>query len=811
MGGVLRLVRTLPAHGRGLCALRLPGRAEDDLVRRGLLELRQRAVAEVDHHRAVVSDLQVLLREQLRAGVVAHLPAPLDLLHPGVHSVAEQLLRDAREGDVALAGGAAEEQPGLLPLLVEGGDALHGVVLARERRGHLHRVPAHRGVRVEQPPLAVAAVRLHRGVGEVAVDVPVRDVGVDLGLLDRGHPLDHLAGHRGVVVEGVLVDVDGQFGARLVGALEQLLLPRPVLGDAVAHRLRVAQLVPGDDVREGAGRQGVGEEALHLVVQDAGVGAGDTGLGHLALDEPVEVVPGGEEVVGIVEPADLVVAPLAGAEHVALGLVERHEDDVVLVLLRQLQDLVDLVRDLLPVELELLLGRVARPLVREAAVDVGHVDVHIAVGGVGQRLDHLQRVGTGVLRAVLRLGGDRAQAHALHEVVGGHVRSVHAVEGAGGAAVERAGVRAEVDGELSLADHGDGGPHRASGRGPGDGERPGLRVLLGRYGVPGDRYVAVVAVGEGGAGGGREGRGGPGGGTDLEGRLRELLDGRHGTDRTGHLLGAQRRVPHGEVVDRALEQRVRVEGLADVAGGGGRTLQQVLGLDAGLGGGDRHAVEVGGEPARGGVEGDGHRPPLVRRERRVTADLRLRAPSAGGHRGLEQTAAVVRGAEEVPRGVGAQVEDPLPGRLAAAPLHARGDRQVGRVADHAARQADVRAAGVGRTAGQSEGLPPGRALDGPGAGGVHQVCRQAVAGTVGDLSGGHVVLVEGVTGGGPGRLRRVRGGDRCGQQARTEGQRHGGRGPAPRESVSGWHGWRPQSSGIVEPVRLGLHAETRCG
>ncbi|MGW1885075.1 hypothetical protein [Streptomyces sp. NPDC001970] len=145
---------------------------------------------------------------------------------------------------------------------------------------------------------------------------------------------DHLAGYGGVIVEGVLVDVGRELGALLVGATEQLLLPRPVLGDALAHRLRVAQLVPGNDVREGTVGQGVGEEALHLVEQDAGVGAGDAGAGHPALDEPVDVVPGGEVVVGVVEPADLVVAPLAGAEHVALGLVERHEDDVVLVLLR---------------------------------------------------------------------------------------------------------------------------------------------------------------------------------------------------------------------------------------------------------------------------------------------------------------------------------------------------------------------------------------------------------------------------------------------------------------------------------------------
>src|SRR5204862_399660 len=138
-----------------------------------------------------------------------------------------------------------------------------------------------------------------------------------------------------------------------------------------------------------------------------------------------------------------------------------------------------------------------------------------------------------------------------------------AVEGAGGTAVKRAGVRAEVDGEGSLADHGDGRLHGLPGGGSGHREGARLGVLLGRYGVPGDRCVAVVAVGEGGADRGGQGGGRPGRRADLEGRLRELLESGKGPDRTGHLLGGERRVPDREVVDRALQQRVRVEGLAD--------------------------------------------------------------------------------------------------------------------------------------------------------------------------------------------------------------------------------------------------------
>lgn len=247
-------------------------------------------------------------------------------------------------------------------------------------------------------------------------------------------------------------------------------------------------------------------------------------------------------------------------------------------------------------------------------------------------------------------------------------------------------------------------------------------------------------------------------------------------------------MPHREVVDRALEQRVRVQGLAYVTGRRGRTVQQVLGLDAGRGGGHRHAVEVGGEAVGDGVEGDGDRPPRVRGQRGVAADLCLAAPAAGGHGGLEQPVAVVGRTEEVLGGVGAQIEDPLPGRLVAAPLHPGGDRQVACVADHFAGQADVRAVGGGRPARQVERLAAVRARHGPGGGAVHQARRQAVAGTVGDLSGGEVVLVEGVAGGGLRRPGRVSGDGGCGQQARAEGQRHGGRGAAARGSVSGWHG-----------------------
>src|SRR5690606_12951287 len=196
---------------------------------------------------------------------------------------------------------------------------------------------------------AYPAVGLDGRVGEVAVDVPVGDVRVDLGVLDRGDPLDHLPGDGGVVVERVLVDVDRQLRALEVRAREDLRLPAAVPRDGLTDRLRVGELVPRHDVGHGPGGDGVLEVVADLAVQDARVGARDAGVRHLALDERVRLVPGGEVVGRVVEPAHAVVAPLPGAEHVALGLVERHEHDVVLVLLGQLEHLVDLRADLVEV------------------------------------------------------------------------------------------------------------------------------------------------------------------------------------------------------------------------------------------------------------------------------------------------------------------------------------------------------------------------------------------------------------------------------------------------------------------------------
>lgn len=78
-----------------------------------------------------------------------------------------------------------------------------------------------------------------------------------------------------------------------------------------------------------------------------------------------------------------------------------------------------------------------------------------------------------------------------------------------------------------------------------------------------------------------------------------------------------------------------------------------------------------------------------------------------------------------------------------------GDRQVVCVADDFAGQSGVRVVGGGCPAGQGRCLAAVRAHDGPGCGGVDQGRRETVAGTVGDLAGGEVVLVEGVAAGRP--------------------------------------------------------------
>ncbi|MFF2130686.1 hypothetical protein ACFVW1_36040 [Streptomyces olivochromogenes] len=173
-----------------------------------------------------------------------------------MHRRAEQLGVDVLEDDVGVSALAAEEGPGLLLHRVERGHALEGVLLVGVRGGHLHGMPGDLAVGVEEPPLAVAPVGVDGRVVEVAVDVPVGEVGVDLGLLDGGDPLDDLAGHGEVVVVAVLVDVDRQ------RADLHVLLPLPVLGHVRADRGGRGQFVPGHHVRDDVVGLGVLQKAL---------------------------------------------------------------------------------------------------------------------------------------------------------------------------------------------------------------------------------------------------------------------------------------------------------------------------------------------------------------------------------------------------------------------------------------------------------------------------------------------------------------------------------------------------------------------
>ncbi|MFF2510247.1 hypothetical protein [Streptomyces sp. NPDC058086] len=60
-------------------------------------------------------------------------------------------------------------------------------------------------------------------------------------------------------------------------------------------------------------------------------------------------------------------------------------------------------------------------------------------------MQDLQRVRTRVLRTILRLGGHRADVHALAEAAARHSDAVDPVQGAARAVAEGAGVRAETD------------------------------------------------------------------------------------------------------------------------------------------------------------------------------------------------------------------------------------------------------------------------------------------------------------------------------------------------------------------------------
>src|SRR5659263_576458 len=132
-------------------------RGQDYLVGRGLLECRERD-AEVE--RGASADHRLVeLAEDAGLRGVAELSGPRDLLDERVDGAAERR-RDVVELHVRPSGGATEDQARILPRGVQRRHALQGVAHPWRRRGDLDGVPGHVAVRVEEPPLAVAAVRL---------------------------------------------------------------------------------------------------------------------------------------------------------------------------------------------------------------------------------------------------------------------------------------------------------------------------------------------------------------------------------------------------------------------------------------------------------------------------------------------------------------------------------------------------------------------------------------------------------------------------------------------------------------------------
>ncbi len=165
-----------------------------------------------------------------------------------------------------------------------------------------------------------------------------------------------------------------------------------------------------------------------LVLEE--VGSGDARLGPQALDEAVGLQP------LVLERGERGGIALQAGEPVAVRLVVRDQHDVAGI--GRFHRLLDL-----GAHVPLVLG-IGGALVREVAVDVGHVDQHVAPAAGHERLDHLKRVRARMLLAVLRLGVGGLQAHALDQVVARHVLAADPVQASVRAAAERPGGGAKI-------------------------------------------------------------------------------------------------------------------------------------------------------------------------------------------------------------------------------------------------------------------------------------------------------------------------------------------------------------------------------
>src|SRR5699024_6988605 len=142
------------------------------------------------------------------------------------------------------------------------------------------------------------------------------------------------------------------------------------------------------------------------------------------------------------------------------------------------------------------------------------------------------------------------------------------------------------------------------------------------------------------------------------------------------LLGVQRRAVDLEILDRALQQWVRVERAADGPGRTGVAGEQVAGLDVRADTVDRYAVEIGDELLGSGIERRGHGDPVALLQCAVTRHRGLATRSIDGNGRTEVAIPVGRRAEQVTVGVAAQGVYPLPCPAASAPLHPDRDSEV---------------------------------------------------------------------------------------------------------------------------------------